>query len=415
MKRLLRIAFGGMYGISLLKAHAGTVSERSYSYTAYSQQWHDLPLAGQASGGVLYCVSNGDPERSFCSIRTISGESAATVLRRLAEKIYTPPGQLAGGGEAGLMSGEIHIDPVRGLMMPADPSAYVLAGTETGLGIPRAPLFLSGSYDAVRGELVYHWENPPGEYDVVIIGPSPYFDTNTTSRVLSKALYRFGEPPYEGSIVALRGKTPSNIGFINVSSNAQEELRSGPFTGGVMPNWMSWVRARGGANAAVFEQGARPCGNFGERPFTPDGKPFYQIVKTKIADAHAGIWRKWLGLHPGHKYRVYVRLNTMAMDKSPDAWSLSFHATPNAPGGVALTTEQLAGLAPLPDGSKGAEAGRMVWYGPGNTTKGAWVTNTVDIVLPSGVDTITTWLRHSGADSTGVGMDWIKVEDLSGR
>jgi hypothetical protein len=37
----------------------------------------------------------------------------------------------------------------------------------------------------------------------------------------------------------------------------------------------------------------------------------------------------------------------------------------------------------------------------------------VEIAMPPGVDTLTTWLRHSGKDSTGVGMDWIKVEDLS--
>jgi hypothetical protein len=66
----------------------------------------------------------------------------------------------------------------------------------------------------------------------------------------------------------------------------------------------------------------------------------------------------------------------------------------------------------LPNGGKGPEAAQMVAYGPGKTTKGAWVYSTMDITLPLGVDTITTWLRTSGKDSTGIGTDWIKVEDL---
>ena len=36
-----------------------------------------------------------------------------------------------------------------------------------------------------------------------------------------------------------------------------------------------------------------------------------------------------------------------------------------------------------------------------------------DIALPANVNTITVWLRHSGENSTGVGLDRLRVEDLS--
>ncbi len=409
MKFIQRALLLAACGITYVTMQAGTVSDRNYWYAIDSERCHDLPLSGQASGGVLYCVRTGEPERAFVSIETTKGEPAASVLQRLAAKIYNVPPNFTGKG---IIAGEIQIDSQRGLCLPGGPAEYVLAGTETGLGIPQAPLFFSGSYDAKRDELVYHWVNPSGNYDVVIFRSPPYFDTNTTICVVSSAKQHFGPPPYSLSIVGLRGKTPSNIGLINVSTSYQEELTSAPFEREIMPNWCSWS-SPDKTNTVAFEQGTRQCLNFGSHPFTPDGKPFYQIVKTKTVDAQAGIWRKWLGLVPGHKYRVYVRLNTLAMDTFTNNWSLSFHVAANVPSGAAFTSEQLAGNAPLPDGNQGRDAAQMVIYGPGHTTKGVWVCSTMDIVLPSKVDTITTWLRHSGADSTGVGMDWIKVEDLS--
>jgi hypothetical protein len=157
----------------------------------------------------------------------------------------------------------------------------------------------------------------------------------------------------------------------------------------------------------------------------PTDKPFYQIVKTKKPEGKAGIWRKFLGLTPGHKYRVTALLNTLDMDKAKGQWSFSFHAARNAPGGKDFTPEQMSGEAALPDGSKGEKAGRIVCYGPGQTTTREWVYSSTDpaqrcpgreigdITLPEKVDTITVWLRHQAEDSKGVGYLWIKLEDLS--
>jgi hypothetical protein len=155
----------------------------------------------------------------------------------------------------------------------------------------------------------------------------------------------------------------------------------------------------------------------------PDEKPFYQIVKTAKVGIQGGVWRRFLGLNPGHTYKVEVRLNTLQMGDCTNEWAYSFHAAYDHAGGQGLTTNQLAGVAALPDGSKGPAAGRVALYGPGVTTKGKWEKRSTDkagpgleikdITLPDNVTSITVWLRHSGADSTGVGMDWIRLEDVT--
>jgi len=111
------------------------------------------------------------------------------------------------------------------------------------------------------------------------------------------------------------------------------------------------------------------------------------------------------------------------MDSTQRDWSFSLHASHNAPDRSDLTLKQLSGLDALPDGSKGAEAGRIALYEPGLTTNGTWEERSTgkkwrglvapDITLPPGVDTITVWVRHTGSDSNGVGIDWVKIEDLS--
>lgn len=149
-------------------------------------------------------------------------------------------------------------------------------------------------------------------------------------------------------------------------------------------------------------------------------KPFYQLIKITSPDAIGGVKRKFLGLTPGHTYRISARLSTLEMDAAEGEWFVSLHATYNQPGGTELTTEQLCGLAMLPDGSKSAEAGRIALYGPGLTTKRTWEERSTgrewrgfaapDVVLPIGSDTITVWVRCRGVGAFGI--DWVKLEDL---
>jgi len=39
----------------------------------------------------------------------------------------------------------------------------------------------------------------------------------------------------------------------------------------------------------------------------------------------------------------------------------------------------------------------------------------LDITLPAGAEVITVWFRYSGPPSSGVGFDWIKLKDITGK
>lgn len=362
---------------------------------------HEIGLSGQMTGGELLLIHpssqvSGGYQCSNVRIRTTAGEPVEAVVRRLVAATSN-----CWSGVGFRLTNQVsYITGLEGLR-----GFYALAGTEMNVGIPESPMFLSGSYDSNKNRVVLRWENPSRGYDALSnCRLYQMLSSNETTTLEG------GDGPY--TIVGIRGGVPSGVAVINVTGNVQEELASMPFSGGIAPNWCSWA-SHAARLGYAFGEGARVGHNKSWRQATPDGKLYYQIVKTKTADVTAGIWRKWLGLVPEHKYRVYVRLNTLAMDQNTNDWSLSFHVAPTDAKGTDFTTDQFTGKAPLPDGSQGPEAARIALYGPGKTTKGLWVTNTVEIVMPPGVDTLTTWLRHSGKDSTGVGMDWIKVEDLS--
>ncbi len=82
-------------------------------------------------------------------------------------------------------------------------------------------------------------------------------------------------------------------------------------------------------------------------------------------------------------------------------------------GAGKLTENQMAGLAALPDGKKGLDAGRIINYQPGKNTENKFIANSADITLPADSNSITVWLRLSGKNISGVGFDWISLEDLS--
>lgn len=368
---------------------------------------YEIGLTGTARGGIVYLAQRSAGDREYVSVETKSGESAEVVLERLASALNKRHGW------------DVH---PKGNTLSL-PRMYVLSGTETGLGIPEPPVSFTVWFDAQQGRLLCYWENPKGRYER-IHSPGGWLSPGATQAVVT---ITGAVDPY-ATLIAMEnfnGKTPSNVALINVSAsgNMLEELNSSPFYNGLMPNWICWSTSMNNHAAAKFEQGTKPDVNPTQGVLSPDQKPFYQIVKTRLPDVQAGVYRKFLGLTPGHTYRISGRLNTLEMDASTYDWSFSFHAAYNAPGGADLTVAQLIGSAPLPVGSEGPAAGRIAQYGPGVTTKGKWVKRTSDdslpglsianLTLPSGVDTITVWLRHCGAKSTGVGIDWIKLEDLS--
>jgi hypothetical protein len=121
------------------------------------------------------------------------------------------------------------------------------------------------------------------------------------------------------------------------------------------------------------------------------------------------------------------------MPKAQGGWSFSLHAVATGQDKSDLTAQQMAGLAALPDGKTGLEAGLIALYAPGvspvpaqqPTTRPKRKTArkaadepaadlvTGDIRLPEGADTITVWVRHQAVHSTGVGLDWVRLEDVT--
>jgi len=368
-----------------------------------------IVLTGVSSGGLL-TVDRPTFGATTLFVTNTHGDTAEIVIARLADKInqsWRDENRVADP------SAKIVSYSGNALELPALCAEWATAGTEHGFGIPQPPKSISGYYNVTTSRLVLFWKNPVRPYDQVALGAIRSFPGDTTNCALNLQL-RSENLGGNSQCFYVYGKTrgvPSSVGLIDVSAGAQEELSPFVFYDNVMPNWSSWTDTTL-SGQVVYEQGIRPEYVPTKNPNFPSQKAFYQIIKTKNSGIQGGIWRQFLGLRPEHKYRVYVRLNTLAMDKSTNDWSLSFHVAVNSPNGAELSTDQLAGKSPLPDGTSGPMAGQMIHYGPDHTTQGTWVKSSADIILSNGVDTITTWLRHSGKDSTGVGMDWIKVEDL---
>jgi hypothetical protein len=280
-------------------------------------------------------------------------------------------------------------------------------------------LSVSGSYDAEKHQVSLSWINPPDQYEAIDVGGES-FPPNTTNCTYDCDPSKRGHMSF-GWVRGKRGDVFSPPASIIINTNSQEELDTFPFYMGLAPNWNYWSDSTN-ADAVKCEQGIKPDVDMAVRG-DPWDKPLYQIIKTTQSGVQGGVWRRFLGLKPGHTYKVEVRLNTLQMDACTNAWAFSFHAAQDNPDGSGLTVAQMAGQAALPDGSKGSEAGRVAFYEPGVTTKGQWKKKSTDqpghgleiknIVLPKNVTSITVWLRHSGANSTGVGMDWIKLTDMT--
>ena len=376
----------------------------------------EITLKGNAEGGVLTLIKTFNRNANYVSISTKPGESAASVATRLAATINnSDPFEWGGNFEVIAQDGSLTL---LGL-----PGSYAFAGTETGLGIPEPPTSLSGMYDMENEQIILNWQNLVSHFDKIFIvnWELPFPTCSMIAGSEEQYVYELrGRKigPIYFCIIGIRNGVPSGPGAIYLYSNSQEELFGIPFYNGVAPNWTTWSTGRN-ANEAGFEQVVRERyvhradGGRYNPVRKPETKPFSQMIKTMSLGVKAGVWRKFLGLTPGHTYRISARLNTLEMDACKSDWSFSLHAAYNGPGGTDLTVDQLSGLAALPDGSTGPAAGRIAHYGLQATTNGKWVKSSAEIALPAGVDTMTIWVRHSGSDSTGVGIDWVKLEDLS--
>lgn len=421
-----------------------------------------IPFKGNATGGTLVIGYVPNPHAvhfTSASINTSAGESAESVVSRLAQAVVYSEGIF------GSTAADPNVELARTalgntLSIVGTIRHFLLAGTETGLGIPKPPHSLSCSYDKKAGTIEVKWINPPGEcqYDSVylkwrysdvrwqdtplegggdIITGRP---TIYTIRIPAEVAevgdldldiwikgFRHETPVVESRSPLGKNAIPSNVTAIHMTSNGycQEETYGIPFTAGIAPNWSAWSTAAK-SDEAAFEQGDKYAGVRLWKPVRALlTKPYYQVIKAPAKGNVHGVCRKFLGLTPGHTYRLTACLTTLDMDSLEGDWLLSLCAAPNAADGKDLSVQQLAGLVQLPDGRKGPEAGRIAFYNRDKTTKGNYElvfsdenpnggSESCHITLPPGADTITVWVRFSCSDPAGkVGFSGVKLEDIS--
>lgn len=422
----------------------------------------NIPFKESAAGGTLVIGYVPDPHFVHIynvSINTSAGESAESVVNRLARAIVYSErifGRTAADPDVELARTALGST----LSIVGHVKHFLLAGTETGLGIPKPPNSLSCSNDKKEGKIEVKWTNPTGKYQydsiyirwrysdvrwhdtplqgggVILPGPPNHYTIQIPAEVAEvndldldiwiKGLH------HETPVVEFRsplGKNaiPSNVTAIHLTYNGycQEETYGIPFFDGVAPNWTVWSTAAK-VDKAAFEQGDKYAG---VRLYKPVGalltKPFYQIIKVPQIGVVHGVYRKFLGLTPGHTYRLTACLSTLEMHSIKGDWSLSLCVAPNGADGKDLTVQQLAGLAVLPNGRSGPQAGRIALCNQDNTTKSNFElvfsgdeladgTKSSHVTLPPGVDSITVWVRFSCSDTNGkIGFSGVKLEDIS--
>ena len=428
-----------------------------------------IPFKGNATGGKLVIGYIPDPHYvciSNVSIDTFPNESAESVVNRLAIAITSSDAIYSNMSKNPKNAETMRKEMAQGntLSIINIPYTYILlAGTETGLGIPMPPLCLSCSYNKEARTIDVRWVNPPGDcqYDSLRIlwryrslkdtlgsggrGSKSIWETQTYFTIklpeeindLDTDIWIKGLR-HEMPIEEMRAKdiplsdnvVPSNATAIHLTSDgcSQEETYGIPFTAGIAPNWMAW-NTTGDVKKGMFEQGDKYIGLRIYKPVTALlTKPYYQVINVLPKGEVHGVCRKFLGLTPGHTYRLTACMSTLDMDSVQGDWSFSLHATHNGAGGKDLSPQQMAGLAALPGGKRGPEAARIANYHRGKTTKGSFdlsfsgdkvaseIEDASHITLPSDANEITVWVRFSCSDPVGkVGFSGVKLEDITGN
>jgi hypothetical protein len=399
-----------------------------------------ITFTGEASRGTLIMSENLGRNVPYVAIETKAGEPAEKAIERLANVIeqtnpfdwmITPISVRKLREKIVTSSG----GDLQGLVGSC--AQYMTAGTETGLGIPQPPHSLTANYDPDLKKIELKWINPPNGFDSirVRINWSNCYHTGgrTISGTLESYVLDLNEYPVDMGdldilVIGVRNDIPSNAAAIHVNNNIQEELYGIPFTSGLAPNWQSWSldtnEGKIGLEMGIRNELTTAKGRRYNPITTAETKPFYQLINIGAKGGTGDVYRKFIGLTPGHTYRVKARAATLS-EPNDKNWSVSVHATPNGSYERNLSPRQMAGLDALPCGEKGNAAGRMILYDSSLTTKGKFAEistdkaqsmrsrETTDITLPQGVDSITVWVRCVSSAGLSTAIDWISLEDLS--
>jgi hypothetical protein len=402
-------------GALLLLAHTNC--------TEAARRKEDIALWGQANGGTLELLFLRGHYEMSVAVETRPGEDAESVVGKLRDAVNRSEEMMAWGITATAEQNT--------LVVTYPKCCLALRGTENGLGIPDPPQDLACFLDAESRTIHLTWANPPGQdYDALLAardGTLEVFEVPGDS-VAGTDYVRFDT----GSIAARRdytligrkNDTPSDCVRCTVQICQEiEDLLEGDCVDGVAPGWNSWQRNSGTAMVS-FECG--PEAGDRQSDFDKVGEPGFQIIRG-AGDKHnpfeGGVWRKFTGLIPGHRYRIQAYLQMRFGVPEGGDWYFSLHGAHNGVTGDDLSVDQLAGLTALPDGSRGSTAGQIsrmdpvlgVHYGVFSsdleTLPGK---NIGDISLPEGVTSLTVWVKHGGnIASPGVVLDYVLVRDVT--
>ena len=410
---------------------------------------HSIDLKGVASGGSLKFIQAGSSNTRFISIETHAGESAEKVAQRLAKAINESTNIFGRGDSVVTQSNGVISkgNSIEGI--PGSQGMFGFAGTEKGLGIPSSPTSLSCTYDPNEQKIILNWVNPPEKYDRIYIirsdSPFPFISNPATSTYTidcneinkhASLLHSYSNMPYSIEerlrdlvicVLGFRNNTPSNVAVIRVNSggNCQEECYGIQFSNNIAPNWSSWSTAAG-VNDAAFEQGQKFPKLIDNKDRTINSlstKPFYQIIKSTGKNAIHGVYRKFLGLIPGHSYRLTACINTLDMDSIEGDWEFSMYAVPER---EKFTSQQMAYPLSLIENKENLKNIQVFSYGPNRTSKSSFdytVTGytklqdgkiSSNIVLSDKIDEITVWLKFVCEDPNGsVAFSGVKLEDIT--
>ena len=309
---------------------------------------HDLALSGAAKGGSLlfFQVPSRNSKR-WAEIQTRPGESAEVVAARLADRIGEvanvfgwAPGDIKAHGAS---LGSFPFDGLNGM--------WILAGTESGLGIPAPPTSLTARYERNSQMVHLKWVNPEGGYNSIALvcnglGRASFpgtltehsfkGDPNVTRNDAEEQFFR-NPNDMTVCVVGYKGSTPSNAACIHLKGNTQAETMGIPFAGGIAPNWSIWST---GSDSSVVE-----CSEGRRGPDQPKRtKPTFQQIRIRQPGVQGGVYRLYLGLVPGHTYRLSAWMNTISHDDRQGDWSYSLHmaALPDS-AHARLTSGQFSG------------------------------------------------------------------------
>jgi hypothetical protein len=398
--------------------------------------WCRIDLVGEAKGGVLslVCEQSG-MEYEICSIKTTPSQSGAEVAKLLVEALHASP----------VPDFKIVVCDGAKIYLTFDP--YYFTGSETGFAVPTPLRFITVNYLPKVDQLTFNWI--PDEQEAYVVTGGSGGDVvparagvATFDKFASRAHVdmRTGASvipnPQDLAFLIAKVRSPfipttdlaPRFVRIHVCGTRQEDLDNVPFYGNVGPNWEAWCPAGFQEGDLRLYQGEKSEVPEKDRSLafasSPDAKFYCQMFEIRNGvPAEGGIYRRYLGLIPGHSYRAYARFNTFEAKAEAGDWSISFHACADPPG-QGLAVGQLAGRDALPNGATGPDAARIVIFkNGGETTEGKWVKVATgmqggqpsgsDITIPEGSTSLSAWVRVKGSTSSRLGMDWSALEDVT--